>query len=170
MAKPSPRTDPRTDLRAALVAGILLGPALGAGAPPALAQQAAVPPDFTGIVRQKMPAVVAILTKQMLEEQAEGEPDEMSLRDLFRRRFGGQGPRQQPRTALGSGFVVSSDGHIVTNNHVVENASEIHVRFADKTDVPARLVGRDPGTDLAVLKVEGRPNLAPVAWGDSEKM
>ncbi|KRR27630.1 hypothetical protein CQ13_04405 [Bradyrhizobium retamae] len=110
----------------------------------------------------------AILTKQMIENEARGIPDDLPFGDLFRRRFGE--PRPQARSALGSGFIVSAEGHIVTNNHVVDNASEIHVRFTDKTDVPAKLVGRDPSTDVAVLKIEPRPNMAVVAWGDSDKM
>jgi serine protease Do len=115
-----------------------------------------------------MPAVVAILTKQMIEDEARGLPDDLPFGDLFRRRFGE--PRPQARMALGSGFIVSSGGHIVTNNHVVDKASEIHVRFTDKTDVPAKLIGRDPSTDIAVLKIEPRPGMAVASWGDSDKM
>ena len=58
----------------------------------------------------------------------------------------------------------------MTNNHVVDKASEIHVRFTDKTDVPAKLIGRDPSTDIAVLKIEPRPGMAVATWGDSDKM
>ena len=73
---------------------------------PALPQAAAVPTDFTAVVRQKMPAVVAILTKQMIEDEARGVPDDLPFGELFRRRF--REPRAQARTALGSGFIVSS--------------------------------------------------------------
>lgn len=159
---------PRAHLFNSLIAITL---ALGAPAlpiAPALAQSGPVPTDFTAVVRQKMPAVVAILTKQMIEDEVRGVPDDLPFGDLFRRRFGE--PRVQARTALGSGFIVSPEGHIVTNNHVVDNASEIHVRFTDKTDVPAKLVGRDPSTDIAVLKIEPRPNMAVVTWGDSDKI
>ncbi|MCK1579538.1 Do family serine endopeptidase [Bradyrhizobium sp. 168] len=145
-----------------------LGAAICSTTLPAHAQQAAVPTDFTAVVKQKAPAVVAILTKQMIEDEARQAPDDLPLGELFRRRFGE--PRARERTALGSGFIVSPEGHIVTNNHVVDNASEIHVRFADKTDVAAKLVGRDPSTDIAVLKIEPRPNMAVAAWGDSDKM
>ncbi|WP_244610547.1 DegQ family serine endoprotease [Microvirga pakistanensis] len=137
---------------------------------PATAQQ--VPTDFTAIVKQKMPAVVAITTKQRVEEQEQAQslPDDLPFREFFRRYYGeGPEPRQQqPRQALGSGFVISSDGHIITNNHVVEDAAEIHVVLGDKTNVPATLVGRDPATDIAVLKVDSQPNMAIATWGDSD--
>jgi serine protease Do len=158
----------RTRLFRAVLASTLAVAALTSGTPPGLAEQAAVPTDFSAVVRQKMPAVVAILTKQMIEDEAQGIPDDVPFGDLFRRRFGE--PRAQARMALGSGFIISAEGHIVTNNHVVDKASEIHVRFADKTDIAAKLVGRDPSTDIAVLKIEPRPNMAVATWGDSDKM
>jgi serine protease Do len=158
----------RANLFSSFVAGTFVLSALAFATTPALPQPAAVPTDFTAVVRQKIPSVVAILTKQMIEDEARGVPDDLPFGDLFRRRFGE--PRAQARTALGSGFIVSPEGHIVTNNHVVDNASEIHVRFTDKTDVPAKVVGRDPSTDIAVLKIEPRPNMAVAAWGDSDEM
>src|SRR4029453_11536743 len=135
---------------------------------PALAQQ--VPPDFAAIVRQKAPAVVAITTKQMVEEQRPSISDDMPLGELFRRDEQPSPPQQRARQALGSGFVINPNGFIITNNHVIENASEIHVIFADRTNVPAKLVGRDPATDVAVLKIEPRPGMAVESWGNSETM
>lgn len=129
---------------------------------PVVAQQG--PPDFTQIVRQKAPAVVAITTKQMAEEQP-AIPDGLPFGDLFPR---GGPSRQQSRQALGSGFVIRPDGYIITNNHVIENATEIHVIFADRTNVPAQLTGRDPATDVAVLKIDPRPGLQVVSWGNSD--
>jgi serine protease Do len=158
----------KTHMFGTLVACTLAVSALVPATMPVLAQPAAVPTDFTFMVRQKAPAVVAILTKQMIEDEARRIPDDLPLGDLFRRRFGE--PRAQARRSLGSGFIVSPEGHIVTNNHVVDKASEIHVRFIDKTDVPAKLVGRDPSTDIAVLKIEPRSNMAVTTWGDSDKM
>ncbi|WP_287232832.1 Do family serine endopeptidase [Mesorhizobium sp.] len=131
------------------------------GFAPLAAQE--IPNDFTAIVREKIPAVVAITTKQIIQDQA-------TPGDFFSP-FGspGLGPAQpQVREALGSGFVISSDGYIVTNSHVVAEASEIHVVFSDKETLPAQLVGRDPATDLAVLKIEPRPNMTTTAWGDSD--
>jgi serine protease Do len=154
----------RRMLACAYVAGVV------ALAPPAVAQTAATPADFTAMVREKSPAVVAILTRQMIEQQDQGSSEDTSLEDLLRRRFGQGSGGGQVRMALGSGFIVSPEGYIVTNNHVVENAAEIHVRMFDKTDLPARLVGRDPSTDVAVLKIEPRPNMGVASWGDSDRM
>jgi serine protease Do len=158
--------DPRGIVLASAVALMTLS------SPPALGQQAP-PADFTSIVRQKTPAVVAVTTKQRVEEQdqAQSNPEDLPFREFFRRFYEDRsGPRQQQqqRQALGSGFVISAEGYIVTNNHVVEDAEEIRVVFEDKTSVPARLVGRDPATDIAVLKVDPPPNMAIVSWGDSD--
>jgi serine protease Do len=161
-------------LRAGMLTGALIVAALAATPTPLLAQQAVVPPDFTGIARQKMPAVVGITTRQRVQEreQAQSLPEDLPFREFFRRYFDEEGdpsqPQSRPRQALGSGFVISSDGHVITNKHVVEDAEEIHVVFGERTNVPARLVGRDPATDIAVLKVDPPPNMAIVAWGDSE--
>lgn len=135
---------------------------------PALAQQ--VPPDFAAIVRQKAPAVVAITTRQMVEEQRPSISDDMPLGEFFHRNEQSSPPQQRARQALGSGFVINPNGFIITNNHVIENATEIHVIFADRTNVPAKLVGRDPATDIAVLKIEPRPGMAVGSWGNSEAM
>lgn len=146
-------------LCAGLIAGALM---LSAGGFAPLAAQE-IPNDFTAIVREKIPAVVAITTKQIIQDQG--------TLGGFLSPFGspGLGPAQpQVREALGSGFVISPDGYIVTNNHVVADASEIHVVFSDKENLPAQLVGRDPATDLAVLKIEPRPNMTTTAWGDSD--
>ncbi|MBZ6078096.1 Do family serine endopeptidase [Microvirga puerhi] len=149
-----------------------LGPTLALltllAAPPVLAQQ---PPDFTTIVRQKMPAVVAVTTKQHIEEQqSQSVPDASPFPDFFRRYFNEPSAPSQPqlRQALGSGFVISKDGYLVTNNHVVEGAEEIQVVFGGKTSVAAKLVGHDPATDIAVLKLDPRPDLVVATWGNSD--
>jgi serine protease Do len=162
----------RARLLGQVVAGSLIAAALVTAAP-ALAQQPPVPTDFTAIVRQKMPAVVAITTKQRVEEQqqqAQALPEDLPFREFFRRYYDERtNPRErQPRQSLGSGFVISSDGYIVTNNHVIEDAAEIQVVFGERNNVPARLVGRDPATDIAVLKVDPQPNMEVTTWGDSD--
>ncbi|RUV02351.1 PDZ domain-containing protein [Mesorhizobium sp. M6A.T.Cr.TU.017.01.1.1] len=146
-------------LCAGLIAAILIFPA--GGLAPLAAQE--IPNDFTAIVLEKIPAVVAITTKQIIQGQT-------TLDDFFSPfRSPGLEPAQpQVREALGSGFVISPEGYIVTNNHVVADANEIHVVFSDKQISPARLVGRDPATDIAVLKVDPRPNMTTTAWGDSD--
>ena len=161
-----------------LIGGVFTGAlvlgGIAAVPPQAHAQQSAqtaVPTDFTAIVREKMPAVVAVTTKQRIEQQEETQtfPDDSPFGEFFRRYRGNRTePREQERQALGSGFIISQDGYIVTNNHVVEGADEIHVVFNDKTNVPAKLVGRDPSTDVAVLKVDPRPNMTVVQWGNSD--
>ncbi|WP_087000632.1 Do family serine endopeptidase [Rhizobium sullae] len=151
--------DSRNQLSAGLVAGILM---LSAGSVvPVTAKEA--PNDFTAIARQKIPAVVAVTTRQFIEDQT-------TSRNFFSpfdsRELGEVQP--QVREALGSGFVINADGYIVTNNHVVADASEIHVVFTDKETSCARLVGRDPATDIAVLKVDPRPDMTATVWGDSD--
>ncbi|ESY68352.1 protease Do [Mesorhizobium sp. LNHC252B00] len=148
----------RKGLCAGVVAGVLLF--CPGGIAPLTAQE--IPNDFTAIVRQKLAAVVAITTRQIIQDQT-------TLNDFLDPFNGRPGPAQpQVREALGSGFVINPEGYIVTNNHVVADATEIHVVFSDKETAPARLVGRDPGTDIAVLKVDPRPNMATTAWGDSD--
>ncbi len=157
-------------IRAGVIGGALL--LLASAAPvPVFAQQ--VPTDFTAIVKQKMPAVVAVTTRQRVEERqqrAQATPDDQQLPEFFRRYFEERSSpeQQQPRQGLGSGFVISADGHIVTNNHVIEDADDIQVAFGDNAPVPAKLVGRDPATDIAVLKIDPQPKMAVTAWGNSD--
>ncbi|WP_027144378.1 Do family serine endopeptidase [Mesorhizobium sp. WSM3626] len=149
----------RKRLCISFVAGSLM---LSAGGfAPVSAQE--IPNDFSAIVRQKLPAVVAITTRQIIQDQ--------TMLDDYLNPFDSRGPAQpQVREALGSGFVVSTEGYIVTNNHVVADSTEIRVVFSDKETSPARVVGRDPATDIAVLKVDPRPNMTATAWGDSDAM
>ena len=153
--------------RATAIAGALALAVLAPG--PVTAQP--TPTDFTAVVREKMPAVVGITTRQRVEEmeQSPSIPGDLPFREFFRRYYDERsGPRpQRPRQALGSGFVISAEGHIITNNHVVEDAAEIQVVFGERANVPATVVGRDPATDIAVLKVEPQPNMAVASWGDS---
>src|SRR5262245_35453679 len=110
------------------------------------------------------PAVVNVSTTQ--REQRSG-PEE-----FFRRYFGDPrqgGPGNRARQSLGSGFIVSDDGYVVTNVHVVRGASEIVVRLADHSEHKARLVGSDPKTDIALLKIEGS-GLATLPFGDSDRL
>lgn len=83
-----------------------------------------------------------------------------------RTRFGQR--RQAPRSAMGSGFIVDSSGIVITNNHVVEHAKELKVKLSDGGERTARILGRDPKTDLAVLRIEGGGTYPAVAWGDSD--
>lgn len=139
---------------------------------PAVAQEPAVPTDLTAIVRQKMPTVVAITTRQRVQDPEATPPlsAEMPFHEFFRRFFEEHldPRRRQPRQSLGSGFVISPDGHVVTNDHVIGDAEEIAVVFDGRSRVPASLVGRDPAMDIAVLKVDPPAGMSVAAWGDSD--
>jgi serine protease Do len=146
----------------------MLGAALFAGASagsPAVA--AALPGSFADLTDRLSPAVVNISTAQMLDGGPgveEGSPLEELFRDLYPE--GGQGPRRVQ--SLGSGFVISPDGVVVTNNHVIEDADEVTVNFPDGLSLKAEVIGTDAQTDLAVLKVSHSAPLPFVAFGDSD--
>ncbi|WP_258198449.1 DegQ family serine endoprotease [Pseudomonas entomophila] len=147
----------------------------------AVAQAQEALPDFTTLVEQASPAVVNISTKQKLPARriAQGQmPDLEGLPPMFREFFerglpqqprSPRGDRQREAQSLGSGFIISSDGYVLTNNHVIADADEIIVRLSDRSELQAKLVGTDPRTDVALLKVEGK-NLPTVKLGDSEKL
>jgi len=119
-------------------------------------------PDFTTIVKDSSPAVVKILVESAAEEVHSREEIEQ-LPDYLQRFFQFRGNRpQRPRRNTGSGFVVSADGYIVTNNHVVEDATSVTVRFTDRREFEAEVVGLDRRSDLALLKVDAEdlPQLA----------
>jgi serine protease Do len=117
-------------------------------APLVAAPAGSAPSSFAPIVKRVLPAVVSIDTLAL------GEP---VLGPLVRGPEGfAPGVAVPVRRGAGSGFIISADGYVVTNNHVVEGAREVVVTLSDGRQLPARLVGRDPPTDLAVLKVEGR--------------
>ncbi|WP_409520143.1 DegQ family serine endoprotease [Pseudomonas sp.] len=153
---------------------LMLGQVLTAQAEEAL-------PDFTTLVEQASSAVVNISTKQKLPDRriAAGQmPDLEGLPPMFREFFernmpqqprSPRGDRQREAQSLGSGFIISSDGYVLTNNHVVADADEIIVRLSDRSELQAKLVGTDPRTDVALLKVEGK-DLPIVKLGDSEKL
>ncbi|CAN7208141.1 DegQ family serine endoprotease [Mesorhizobium amorphae] len=139
--------------------------------------------SFAPIVAADKPAVVTVTTvmKAQPETMSEDSPFDggSPFDDYFRQFFGDQAtpmpktpPQQQSQRAeaLGSGFIVGSDGTIVTNNHVIDGATSIKVTLDDGTELPAKLVGRDAKNDLAVLKVKADKSLPTVKWGDSDKL
>ena len=143
----------------------------GQAAQPAAAPQAPLGlPDFTGVAAQAVGAVTNISSQQVSRA-----PNTPFGNDPFYRYFFGDdsemfGWREQRGTSLGSGVVVSSDGYVLTNNHVVgDNMVEISVSLADKRELRAKLVGTDPWTDIALLKIEAA-GLPVVPWGDSSKL
>ncbi|MDX8478494.1 DegQ family serine endoprotease [Mesorhizobium sp. VK24D] len=141
--------------------------------------------SFAPIVATTKPAVVTVTTVMNAQPNAMGEaspPDGSNgnspFDDYFRQFFGDQGipvPKAPPQQsqhaeALGSGFIVGSDGTIVTNNHVVDGATSIKVTLDDGTELPAKLVGHDTKNDLAVLKIKASKPLPTIKWGDSNKL
>lgn len=125
-------------------------------------------PSFASIARAVSPAVVHVKVVSVVNASGAGQMP-------FPFPFGGNGPHggaPMPRRqqGSGSGFVISKDGVVVTNNHVVENAKEITVKLTDGTEYAARVLGRDPKTDLAVLKVDAKGELAVAKLGDSDAL
>lgn len=138
-------------------------------------------PEFTELVEQASPAVVNISTRQKLPQRevaAQGQmPDLEGLPPMFREFFErsipqlprAPGGRQREAQSLGSGFIISDDGYVLTNNHVVADADEIVVRLSDRSELEAKLIGADPRTDVALLKVDG-DNLPTVKLGKSDEL
>ncbi len=168
---------------AAIVTAVVA--AIQLSAPPATAL-AAVPPaqisverpeSFSALVKAVQPAVVNIATTARAETAVvpefrfpEGSPFERYFRDFFGDGFPGQpemGPGPKAR-ALGSGFIIDPEGYVVTNNHVIDKAEEITVTVNGGDHYPAEVIGRDPKTDLAVLKIEADKPLPYVEFGDSD--
>lgn len=120
-------------------------------------------PDFTGLVEKNSAAVVNISTTQKIKQhsklpknfQIPDLPEDSPFNDFFRRFLDEEGKQQDPETkSLGSGFIVSDDGYVITNNHVVSGAEEVLVRLNDRREYLAKVIGTDERTDVAVLKIE----------------
>jgi len=163
-----------SNLRGALVAGALIAGASFAMASAAEARTA--PESFADLAAELLPKVVNISTTQTIEgregmempQLLPGSPFEDFFKEFFERNQNQN--RQRRATSLGSGFIVSADGYVVTNNHVIQDADEISVILHDDTRLEAKLVGRDAKTDLALLKVEFDKELPFSKFGNSDKM
>lgn len=128
-------------------------------------------PDFTRMVEANSPAVVNIASERNQSADVPGRSREREMEEFFRRFFPpDQMPRQdREQRSLGSGFIISKDGYILTNYHVVEQADSVKVRLSDRRELDAQIVGSDQRSDLALLKVEAS-NLPVVQLGSSEKL
>ncbi|MDP9108910.1 MAG: DegQ family serine endoprotease [Pseudomonadota bacterium] len=148
-------------------------------------------PDFTDMVEKTGPAVVNIRTTEKVragQNAQSGGPDDEEMQEFFRRFFGVPVPRQQqpdrpsrPKRSMpsqadeevprgvGSGFIISADGYVMTNAHVVDGADEVYVTLTDKREFKAKIIGVDKRTDVALVKVEGS-NLPRLTLGDSDKI
>jgi serine protease Do len=128
---------------------------------------------FAPVVKRAMPAVVNISSSKVVKDQGAEGGQGLFNDPFFRQFFGNRMPQQeQPRsqraTSLGSGVVVSADGYILTNNHVVDGATDVKVSFADKEEYPAKVIGTDKYTDVAVLKIN-KSGLTTLPFADSTR-
>jgi serine protease Do len=127
-------------------------------------------PDFSSVAEQAIGAVTNISSIQMVRRQASPFGDDPFFRYFFGDDQEAFGYRDQPSESLGSGVIVSSDGYVLTNNHVVgDAAADITVSLADKREFRAKVVGLDPATDIALLKVNAT-GLPVIPWGDSAEL
>ena len=167
-------------VRSATFAAVAAGALVGVSQ----AEARGAPDGFADLAERLSPAVVNIATSQKVERPNFGPgmpfPPGGPLEDFFKDFFGergapgggGKGSAPQTVQSLGSGFVIDPAGYIVTNNHVIEDADEITINFADGASMQAEIVGRDPKTDIALLKLTAAPEapLASVPLGDSDKV
>lgn len=144
---------------------------LALGLVPGLALARPAPESFSGLAKRLLPTVVNISTSQTLKAPPQTAmpklPPGSPLEDLFKNFMGPRGGQPRHVTSLGSGFIIDPSGFIVTNNHVIPSDS-ITVTLADGITMPARVVGRDPKTDLALLKVNPRKPLPAAKFGNSD--
>src|SRR5580704_423561 len=126
---------------------------------------------FSAVIKPALPAVVNIRTSKLVKPQASQSPlfNDPMFRQFFGDQFGGGKPHAEREQALGSGVIVTSDGTILTNNHVIDGASDIKVQLSDKREFQAKLVGADPKSDVAVLKIQAK-DLPTLPVGDSKQL
>ncbi len=129
-----------------------------------------LPGSFADLAERLMPSVVNISTTQVITTQTNPFPFEFPPGSPFGEMFRDFGEPQQRRTsALGSGFIISADGIVITNNHVIQGAEDIFVSVNGEKEFEAEIVGADPLSDIAVLKIKSKINFSPVKFGDSDK-
>ncbi|WP_206019993.1 DegQ family serine endoprotease [Pseudomaricurvus alkylphenolicus] len=126
-------------------------------------------PEFTDLIEQASPAVVKINTIERRSGRRQFPQGNQDIPDIFRHLFE---PRRMPERqaqSLGSGFIVSEDGYILTNNHVIDGADEIHVRLLDRREYQAEVIGTDERSDIALLKIE-EDNLPTLEFADDDEL
>jgi serine protease Do len=126
----------------------------------------ATPASFADLAEKLSPTVVNISTTKMIK----GRSGFFGRDDAFRRFFGEMPEREYKQKSLGSGFIISSDGYIFTNNHVIEKADKIRVRLSDGKEYDAEIKGKDPNTDIALIKINPGNTLPAVQFGNSDKL
>ncbi len=170
----------RSKIKKLAIALTLFGFIAGAGMPAAIAAKKdsgvqMVPQDFSALSEKVGPAVVNIQVEKAVKpvmQHFQNDRGGMNrpFRDFFGPHFGRPGPRQHKQSGLGTGFIIDPEGYIVTNNHVVENADKIKVVLQDERELEATIVGRDPQTDLALIRVEADKSLPAVPLGRSSEL
>lgn len=159
-----------------LTAGIFLGPQAGCKSKSTEEQVVGFPKSFADLAEQVKPAVVNISSTTTVK--VPGNPfrhffggEQEPFGDFFHRFFGDIPDQELKQQSLGSGFIVDKDGHIITNNHMVDGADEIKVKLADGREFAAKVIGRDPKTDLALIKISSIfKDLPTISLGDSDKI
>jgi serine protease Do len=159
-------------VRALVTAALAMSAQVALAPLPAFATPA--PDSFADLANQLLPTVVNIATTQTLKPSAQTEeipdlPPDSPLQQLFKDYQNKNKNVPRHVTSLGSGFIVDASGLIVTNNHVIEDADQITVTLNDGTALPAKLLGRDEKTDLALLKITSKKPLTPAHFGNSDK-
>lgn len=161
------------------LAGGRLSPVGASGDTAMPAVSAGVPASFADLVEHVGASVVNIKVTKVERMSGpnfmgpEGLGKDSPFGDFMERFFGGQmpqGPREHRQQGAGSGFIISKDGYIVTNNHVVEGATEVTVTLANKKEYAAEVIGRDPKTDIALVKIEPKETLTVASLGDSDQL
>jgi len=140
--------------------------------------QALLPENFTDLAKMASPAVVNIRTVKTIKGGGRvyqhffnspfGKQD--PLNDFFGKFFGNEFQKEFKQRSLGSGFIIDKEGYIVTNNHVIEDADKIKVKLKNGKEFDAEIVGRDPNTDIALIKIKSKNNLPVVKLGDSDAL
>jgi serine protease Do len=136
------------------------------------------PKSFSQLAEMASPAVVNIRIEKTIKGggpvfrhfQRDPRGQESPFKDFFERFFGEDMQREFKQPSVGSGFIIDKDGYVVTNNHVIEDADQIRVKLGDDNEFDAEVVGRDPNTDLALLKVKTDKELPFIKMGDSDKL
>jgi serine protease Do len=135
-----------------------------------------IPGSFSELVKKASPSVVNVSMQKTTQVGIQMSPfgSDDQFNDFFNRFYGNQGnqgtQRERKVQGVGTGFIIDKEGFILTNNHVVEGADKITVTLSDKKSYPAKVIGLDSKTDLALIKIEGAKDLVPLTLGDSEKM
>ena len=136
---------------------------------PSISGARAATDSLAPLVKKLVPSVVNISTKQVVKERQQSPFSDPQMDQFFYRFFGNAPQLEQVRQSLGSGFIISSDGYILTNNHVVDKATDIKVSLSDGRVYEAKLIGKSPDIDIALIKIDAQ-GLPSATLGDSDEI